>query len=106
MNAGSDAGAMPANVSLNMRPNAAAGFANDVEDVNQYADPMYAATAVETRLAGARAMTSTRPAVATTSAIHWPAPPRAFAAHCTAGRSNMRLASAAPSAAPASWAAT
>jgi hypothetical protein len=36
-------GAMPANLSLNMRPNAAAGFANDVEAVNKYATPMKAA---------------------------------------------------------------
>ena len=29
------AGAMPAKLSLNMRPNAAAGFANEVDAVNQ-----------------------------------------------------------------------
>ena len=37
---GTLAGAMPAKLSLNMRPNAAAGLANDVEAVNQYAAPM------------------------------------------------------------------
>jgi hypothetical protein len=31
---------MPAKLLLNMRPKAAAGFANDVEAVNQYAAPM------------------------------------------------------------------
>ncbi len=31
---------MPAKVSLKMRPTVTAGFANDVEDVNQYAAPM------------------------------------------------------------------
>ena len=31
---------MPAKVSENMRPTVTAGFANDVELVNQYADPM------------------------------------------------------------------
>jgi hypothetical protein len=40
MNPGALDGAMPANVSLNMRPNVAAGFANDVDAVNQYAAPM------------------------------------------------------------------
>ena len=33
-------GAMPAKLSLNMRPNAAAGLAKDVDAVNQYAEPM------------------------------------------------------------------
>jgi hypothetical protein len=35
-----DAGAMPAKVSLNARPIVTAGLANDVDDVNQYAAPM------------------------------------------------------------------
>ena len=35
---------MPAKVSENILLIDAAGFANDVEDVNQYADPIYAAT--------------------------------------------------------------
>jgi hypothetical protein len=39
-NPGTLDGAMPAKLSLNIRPSAAAGFANDVEDVNQYAAPM------------------------------------------------------------------
>jgi hypothetical protein len=56
-------GAMPAKLLLNMRPNAAAGFANDVDAVNQYAAPMYAATTmIDARPAGARRMTSNRPA--------------------------------------------
>nr|ALN88634.1 major intrinsic domain protein [Lysobacter capsici] len=40
MKAGTSHGAMPAKLSLNMRPKAAAGLANDVEEVNQYAAPM------------------------------------------------------------------
>ena len=40
MKAGTEAGAMPANVSVKIRPTVTAGFANDVEDVNQYAAPM------------------------------------------------------------------
>lgn len=34
-NPGTLPGAIPAKLSLNMRPNAAAGFANEVEAVNQ-----------------------------------------------------------------------
>jgi len=37
---GTLAGAMPAKLSLNMRPKATAGLANDVDAVNQYAAPM------------------------------------------------------------------
>ena len=39
-NAGIDAGAIPAKVSEKARPTMTAGFANDVELVNQYAAPM------------------------------------------------------------------
>ena len=39
-NAGTEAGAMPAKVSLKIRPTVTAGFANEVEDVNQYAAPI------------------------------------------------------------------
>src|SRR3954447_147544 len=38
--AGTEAGAIPANVSEKIRPMLTAGLANDVEEVNQYADPM------------------------------------------------------------------
>ena len=68
--AGALRGAMPANVSLSMRPKTAAGLANDVEAVNQYAAPIQAATIAATRVAGARRTTSTSPNVATPSAIH------------------------------------
>ena len=40
MNPGTEAGAMPAKVSLNARPMVTAGLANDVDEVNQYAAPM------------------------------------------------------------------
>ena len=40
MNAGAELGAMPANVLENIRPIVTAGFANEVELVNQYAAPM------------------------------------------------------------------
>jgi hypothetical protein len=62
---------MPANVSENIRPIATAGFANEVELVNQYAAPMYAPTAAADRAARpVRARVKIRaisPAVATTS---------------------------------------
>src|SRR4029450_6557390 len=40
-----DVGAMPAKVSEKIRPTVTAGFAKDVELVNQYAAPIYAPTA-------------------------------------------------------------
>jgi len=40
MNAGASAGRIPANVLLMLRASVIAGFANDVEDVNQYAAVM------------------------------------------------------------------
>src|SRR5262249_32617826 len=45
-NPGTHEGAMPANVSVSDRATVTAGFANDVDDVNQYAAPMYDATAI------------------------------------------------------------
>jgi hypothetical protein len=59
----------------------AAGLAKDVDAVNQYAAPIYAATMAATRDAGARRMTSKSPAVATVSAIHWPVPDRILVDH-------------------------
>ena len=45
MNAGTSAGRIPANVSVIARAIVTAGFANDVDAVNQYAPVMYAPTA-------------------------------------------------------------
>ena len=39
-NGGTSAGRMPAKVSVSERANVTAGFAKDVDDVNQYADVM------------------------------------------------------------------
>lgn len=39
-------GLIPAKVSENILPIVPAGFANDVEDVNQYAEPIYVATTI------------------------------------------------------------
>ena len=44
-NVGTSTGRIPANVSESDRAIVTAGFANDVDEVNQYAAVMYAATA-------------------------------------------------------------
>ncbi len=40
MNGATEGGAMPAKVSVNVRPMVTAGFAKDVEEANYYAAPM------------------------------------------------------------------
>src|SRR6202020_189162 len=71
MKAGTEAGAIPAKVSENIRPTVMAGLAKLVEDVKKYAAPMYAPTAAGAdRLRAERArakMTRIRPRVAITS---------------------------------------
>ena len=66
-----DSGAIPENVSVNIRPTVTAGFANDVEDVKKYAEPIHAATATGMIAVCFRAdrmpMMAISPAVATTS---------------------------------------
>src|SRR6185503_5748655 len=101
MKPGVSAGRMPANVSLSARPMLMAGFANDVDAVNQYAAPIHN----DTRQAacskvGERNATSTSPAVATLSESHWPMPLRACVEACMAGRSNITFASMAPAQQP------
>lgn len=85
-----------------MRPKAAAGLAKEVEEVNQYAAPIYVATIAATRDDGARRITSSRPAVATASASSWPKPCRGLSENCNTDRSNIAFASQPPQAAPAS----
>ena len=63
-------GRMPAKVSERERAMVTAGLANEVDDVNQYAAAMYAATANGTTLARWREqpqITQSRPKVATNS---------------------------------------
>ena len=63
-------GRIPANVSLNDLAIVTAGFANDVEEVNQYAAVMYAATANGTVVERSREhpqITVNRPKLATNS---------------------------------------
>src|SRR4051794_39151515 len=99
MNIGTEAGAMPAKVSLNMRAMVTAGLANEVEEVNQYAAPIQAATAAAD--SGARpvrarvTMTAMSPAVATSSPTHSPGAARSCVEICTAASPNMTFASSA-----------
>src|ERR671930_440584 len=105
---GKDAGAIPAKVSLKARPTVTAGFANEVEEVNQYADPMYAPTAAGATAArpdDANAKISTMsPAVATTSPSHRWAALRSFVDQDTAASPYIRFATTAPATAPTIWA--
>src|SRR4029079_304548 len=69
-NPGTSDGRIPANVSVSARANVTAGFANDVDAVNQYAAAMYAATANGAASGRRREhprITDTRPNVATNS---------------------------------------
>ena len=80
MNPGTSAGRIPANVSVAERASVTAGFANDVDDVNQYAAVMYAATAKGTTEDRERAqpqITASKPNVATNSLNPWAMPARA-----------------------------
>ena len=68
MKAGTSAGRTPAKVSLADRANVTAGFANEVEAVNQHAALIYAATAngtAEERTRTQPQITANRPNVAT-----------------------------------------
>ena len=70
MNPGASAGRIPANVSLSARAMVTAGFAKDVEAVNQYAAVMYAPTAKATAFERCRThpqITASNPNVATNS---------------------------------------
>src|SRR5262245_51189875 len=70
MNPGASFGRMPANVSVRHRARVTAGFANDVEAVNQYAAVMYAPTANGTDAIRAREhpqMTESKPNAAMNS---------------------------------------
>ena len=70
MKAGASVGLMPANVSLIDLAKVTAGFANEVEAVNQYAAVMYAATAngtADDRKRTQPQITASNPNVATNS---------------------------------------
>ena len=85
-----------------------AGFANDVDDVKKYADPIQAGTRIAPRrplpVRVSAPMMSSRPPVATISPSQMGPPSRTRVDACHAGRSNMAFASATPATAPAIWA--
>src|SRR5438309_2988453 len=107
MNPGASAGRMPVKVSEAARASVTAGLANDVDDVNQYAAVMYAATAKGVMPGRAREqpqMTDISPNVAVNSPTSGPTPARTCCAAEYSGRSNITWASAAPPNAPTSCA--
>src|SRR5688572_7871272 len=106
---GTSAGRMPANVSLAARASVTAGFANEVDAVNQYAAMMYAATVTGTAAALRRAqpqMTASSPNVATNSLNIWAPPARTRWEAKKSGSENITWAAATPTKAPAICAAT
>ncbi len=98
---------MPANVSLAARASVTAGFANDVDAVNQYAAVMYAATANGTAALRSLAqpqITASSPKVATNSLNACAPPARTWREAKNVGRSNIACAAATPANAPATCA--
>src|SRR5215475_5814826 len=92
MNSGASAGRMPAKVSVSVRATVTAGFANEVEDVNQYAPVMYAPTANGTAADRRREqlqITASKPNVATASLNACGSPWRACCDHAKTGSWNM-----------------
>src|SRR5205085_868380 len=96
---GTSCGRMPANESLAARAIVTAGFANDVDAVNQYAATMYAATAKGVTVGIRRLvemMTPSRPKVATASLRSSAGELRAVAAQLSGASSNIAFATTAP----------
>ena len=98
-------GAIPPNVSENVRPTVTSGFANDVELVNQYAAPMYAPTAAADNAArpvlASVKINAINPAVATTSPTRWPVVNRSLVEISIAALSYMTFARTAAKIPPA-----
>src|SRR5437879_1070108 len=105
MNIGADDGLMPAKLSDRVRAMVTAGLAKLVDEVKKYAPPIHTPTATATTLARPVRtqpwMTSSNPAVATTSESHSAPDDRVLVEMSIAGSSNMRLATMAPRQPPA-----
>src|ERR1700722_16268950 len=100
---------MPANVSLRQRAIGTAGFANEVDDVNQYAALMYAPTAkaaIAERRREHPQITASKPNVATNSLKFCAAPLRAWREIETSGNRNIKWAKTVPPTPPTHCAAT
>jgi len=109
MNAGASTGRIPEKVLVRERASVTAGFANEVEAVNQYAAVMYAPTAngvAEERVRATPQITEIRPKVAINSLKACAAPERACVDMEYRRSPNMRCATATPEKAPISWAPT
>src|SRR5829696_2996981 len=90
--AGASTGLIPAKVSVTERASVTAGFAKDVEAVNQYAATMYAATANATTDGLNRLLpkiTASKPKVATASLKIWELPFRTCCEAETSGNPNI-----------------
>src|ERR1044071_5558417 len=97
MNVGTSAGLMPANVFVKDRAIVIAGFAKDVDAVNQYAAPIQPATSHGTfRERLLPRMTKSKPKVATPSESSCAEPLRTCVETCTTGSSNIACASRVP----------
>src|SRR5690242_7404886 len=100
MKPGTDAGAIPANVSENMRPTLIAGLAKLAELVKKYAAPMYAPTAagpaLERLVRTSEKIASSSPAVAMTSENRCAGEARWCEETLSAASANMPLALIAP----------
>src|SRR5579872_1431833 len=107
MKPGASAGLIPAKVSVNDRASVTAGFANDVDAVNQYAAVIYAPTANGTAVGLAREhpqITDNNPKVATNSLKSCAGPLRMCCEICTTGNPNIRCAAQTPQKPPTHWA--
>src|SRR5712691_1426324 len=105
-NAATSAGRIPAKVLLAARAMVTAGFANEVEAVNQYAEVIYAATAYGTAVICCRTqpqITMSKPKVATNSLHHCAPLVRTLREAKKSGSPNMRCAAATPAKAPNTW---
>src|SRR6478672_6581607 len=96
---------MPVKVSLRLRAIVTAGFANDVDDVNQHAAKIHEATAAAISVMDLccrdmAMITATNPNVATNSPVHWPTPDLGLIDGKISGRSNIRFAIQVPAIAP------
>ena len=95
---------MPANVSEKARPTVTAGLAKDVDEVNQYAAPMYApmagAASMPRPVRASAKIRTTSPTVATTSPSHRCGPVRSRVDSSPSGTWYIRFASSAPATAP------
>src|SRR5437764_11885002 len=98
-NIGTSIGRMPVNVFVTARARVTAGFANEVDDVNQYAAVIYAPTANGTTADRCREqlqITASRPNVATNSLSASGKPARTCSDTEKIGSPNIRSAIATP----------